>query len=194
MQAIKTIGQTPLRDIFPGWIWKTAIPDGGILSSGFSPKSDHLAKEKVFNRRLQDDSIEAFLESPDAGYNVFVASDPDGDQAAFAAAWLASQVYPKLKPRPNVVWEQLNRFNDEQLTADLAWRPDLIIVSMLYEDMSKYRVERVRDIAEGFADVPKIFVCAGCDPITMASGVLHIPAHALFYTRSSLVFNPSAWH
>lgn len=151
----------------------------------FSPSADVL-NPKIYGRKVQEQSLAAFIKKPNRPQVYICSSQPDDSHASLLAAFLVEQHINKIKNN-NVIWEYLNAFHDSQLSLDLSAKPTMIVISTCYENMTFSRIERVRDIVNAFYDIPKIIVASGIDPISLAAYKLHIPVHAIYYSEDPIM-------
>lgn len=180
---IKISKNSLLKSIIPGRIW--SVQPFEFDARSFTPSTD-LLNPKIYSRKVQEQSLSAFIRKPNRAQTYICSSLPDDSHASLFAAFLVEQ-HIKHVTNNNVVWEQLSSFHSSELSLDSSFKPTMIVISTCYDDMSQYRIERVRDIIHSFYDVPKVVVASGIDPISLAVHKLHLPVHAIYYSEDPLM-------
>jgi hypothetical protein len=184
------VRQTPeMRSIVPGTVWRTSPFKWNPITFGL--ESERL-NEKTIGSEVQDKSLRMFLDEPSYPYIYGVSGNPDDGDAKYFAAYLVQQHMQFMGLKANVVWHTLygdfnNRILREYDEIDGKSPPSLIVLSNLTPNSTNVKLEKARDILERFADIPRIVVCAGEDPMSFFTTRLYSPIHALAYFSSTLV-------
>lgn len=91
------------------------------------------------------------------------------------AAWRVKHVPGKDLPRWHSVFGGLGDPLRDRPSDDM---PALLVLSNLNDGSSNYKLEKVRDLLEKYAAIPRIVILGGSDPITFFGTKLHYPINA----------------
>ncbi len=177
---------TVLRASVPGSVWRQA--PFRFMPRTFGVESEQF-KEKFIEAEDQRAHLASFLAGPTKPWLYGVSGNPDDLKAKYFAAFLAQAHVKALGSQANVVWEVMyGGFNNPLLTTDTARsRPTMLIVSNLTPHSSNTRLEKVRDLMEFYADIPRVIVSAGEDPLSFMATRLHLPVHGLAYFLDGMI-------
>jgi len=152
--------------------------------STFTSKVENL-QEKRITKDKQIESIYSLIENPFLGnYTACFSSSPHDVNAKLLAAYimmkavsmqakpdkLESRFRKRLRDKAFPLWHNLyGGFENTLLTKESssAYKPSLLIISNVTIDSTNSKMEKLRDIIEAYASVPKIIVAAGSDPLTI---------------------------
>jgi hypothetical protein len=177
---------TVLRASVPGSVWRQS-------PFRYEPRTFATEAEKLKDRFVEDDlqreSFSQFITNPILHMTYCVAGNPDDSKAKYFAAYLASLHLSKLGSHANVVWEVMyGGFQNPLLTTETSRsRPTMLILSNLTPHSSNTRLEKARDLLEYYADIPRVVVVAGEDPLSFMTTRLHLPVHGLAYFLDGIV-------
>ena len=165
----------------PGHVWRKGPFKFDPLD--FAVKDERL-NEKIFEGRLQLESLESFRADPLKPIIYGVGSAPDDATAKFFAAYLAHLFLSVTHRSKTIHWETLyGGFDNPALQV----KPDLLIITNLTPASSNHRIEKARDLLEFHSEIPRIVVIAGEDPITFCSTKLFCPINKIFFHSASIV-------
>lgn len=173
-----------VKDVVPGYVFKHA-------PFKFEPKMFVVEHGKLDGRLIQastqKESLDRFMENPSEAINYIVTGNPSDAKALYFAAYL-TQVHLQKTKNPFVLWEPVyGSWDNPGLKYSGITEPSLIVLTNLAENSTAWKIERAKDMAARFPQVPKIFVAAGEDPISFGATKLHIPCNAIAYFGSKLV-------
>ena len=169
--------------VIPGYVWRTP-------KFIFRP-NDYMLDNPKLNRKeiegfLQLKSLAAFIENPSYPGVYGVASEPNDNAALYFAAYL-SACFLSLKPRANIRWHSLLGYKNTLLEDGTPENLDLLIVTNVTAQSSPHRLEMLRDLLVKYADIPRIVVIGGEDPVTFFATRLHFKLTHLFFNSGALV-------
>ncbi len=145
-------------------------------------------EERFIEASVQWSSFEAFKKNPVKAQTFVVSSSPDDASARYFAAYLVQLHLRHMKflaRDPHVAWETvMSGFDNPGLTKEQA--PTIMVITNLCNTSGPVKFEKVRDLIERWAKVPKIIVVSGEDPISFAAMRLKKPVHALAYFPSKI--------
>lgn len=189
LPKIIEVRQNPvIRSIVPGSVWKCGKFKWDPHAFGL--ESEKL-NEKIIEESKQDDSLRMFLNDMSLPLVYCVAGSPDDTQAKYFAAYLAQRMLDK-HPHARIVWHQMyggfdNKLLKEYDEIDGKMDPNMLIISNLTPNATNVKLEKVRDLMVRFADIPKILVVAGEDPLSFCAARLYNEVNALAYFNGSLM-------
>jgi hypothetical protein len=151
--------------------------------------NDYILEHPRLNRKeiesfLQLKSLASFIENPDYPGVYGVASDPNDNVALYFAAYLVA-TFLSSRPRANIRWHSLMGYKNTLLEEEQ--QLDLLIVTNVTVDSSQHRLEMLRDLLVKYADIPRIVVIGGDDPVTFFATKLHFKLTHLFFNSGPLV-------
>jgi hypothetical protein len=147
-------------------------------------------KERVVKKDTQVGSLQAWSEDSTRPITFCVTGNPDESKAAYYAAYLVQLHIQQVGVGANPYWEQLyGGFAEPSVyyQAENFGEPTLLVISNLAVNSTNAKVGKAQDMLERFANIPKIVVAAGTDPISFMSAVLHKPVHGLAYFPEKMV-------
>lgn len=184
----KTLIKLKPRDRFlirgvdvPGYIWQETPFRFDPMD--FAVGGDRL-KEKIFEGRLQRESLDRFLEDPTYPSVYGVASSPSDQRAKYFAAFLVQHYLEAAPLNRTVKWESLHGGFDNQA---MNFEPSMLVISGLTPNATAVKLEKARDLLEKHSGIPRIVIIAGEDPITFFSTKLYYPVHNIYHYSSALV-------
>ncbi len=188
--TIKIRSQAALRAIVPGTVWRQGAFKWDPQS--FVAESERLRDDRVIDSRVQNNSLKAFLNDPQVPVIYGVSGNPDDAKAKLFAAFLAAAHIERVGARANVVWHCLYGSYDNPLLReydpiDGKSSPTLLVLSNLTAGSTNVKLEKARDLIERFAEIPRIIVSAGEDPISFHSTRLYTEVNALAYFANTLI-------
>lgn len=144
-------------------------------------------------REQQLDFFEHALQSGlNKPYTMIISGAPNDQKAKLIAAYLMGRaVQQKLagarmgKTMPMWHWCS-GSFSDKLRDAPDEHKPSMLILSNILADSTNVKIEKVRDLLEQFADIPRIIVGAGCTPLQLASDRLHVPIQYCLYVGQAI--------
>lgn len=144
-------------------------------------------RPKIVKAALQVKQFNRLYASPcDAPYVLCISSIGTDLRAKFTAAFLLNRAlrsfdrdrYSTLRSGP--VWHMLtgsysDEYRDRIREVKRGKKPALIVLSNVTTDSSEVKIEKLRDLLEVFADVPRIVTITGEDPYTFFASRLQYP-------------------
>lgn len=174
---------TLLRDIVPGHVWKQAPFRFNPLA--FALESERL-KEKIVDEDVQMDSYDRFHESPTTPMLYAVGGNPDDSKAKLFAAYLVQVHLRALKSRAHVIWHSVHGgFQNPVLKPQQ--EPSMLVVTNLSPVATQVKLDKVRDIADRYPEIPIVLVIAGEDPMSFMMTRLYLPVHGIAYFCEALL-------
>lgn len=86
------------------------------------------------------------------------------------------------RPKQPPLWHRVyGGFKDQLIDARKENQPCFLVLSNIDKDSTAQKVEKVRDILEIYADVPKVVITSGCDPMWFFANRLHMPLDRALY-------------
>lgn len=170
-----------LDGVVHGSVWRQG--DFQWEPQAFVLESEKL-EGKIIEASVQQESLDNFIAHPLEPQIYVVAGSPDDSKAKYFAAYLAYQ-HMKLIQFHSVAWEPVfGGFENRLMKSEASL--SMLIISGLAENSTNFKLEKARDLIERYADIPRIIVCAGEDPISFAATRLHVPCHSMAYFPSRL--------
>ena len=167
----------------PGYVWRTP-------KFVFRPNDYYLEHPRLQNKEIdsfiQLKSLKSFIENSTYPGVYGVGSDPTDGPALYFAAYLAA-TFLALNPRASIKWHSLMGYKNTLLEEGAPEHLDLLIITNVTEQSSQHRVEMLRDLLVHYADIPRIVVMGGEDPVTFFSTKLHLKLTHLFFNSGSVV-------
>ena len=168
--------------VIPSYVWRTP-------KFIFRP-NDYVLDHPKLNRReiegfLQLKSLAAFIENPAYPGVYGVASDPNDNAALYFAAYLVA-CFVSAKPRANIKWHSLSGYRNTLLEDGTPENLDLLIVTHVTAQNRTLRLETLRDLLVKYADIPRVVVIGGEDPVTFFATRLHFKLTHLFFNSGPL--------
>lgn len=121
-----------------------------------------------------------------------ISSNPTDTEAKYAAAYLLSQAIEK--------YQQFQKNGEMSTAAFPRWHilngtyqdwyrehkrnVSFLVLSNVLHDSSEAKIEKLRDLIEIYADIPKVIVTATQDPITFCTEKLHVRLTGAMYLRT----------
>ena len=169
--------------VIPGYVWRT--PKFVFRPNDYFLEHPRLQRKEI-DSFIQLKSLAAFIENPTYPGTYGVGSDPTDGPALYFAAYLAA-TFLSLNPRSVVKWHSLLGFKNTLLEEGTSEHIDLLIITNVTEQSSPHRIEMLRDLLVRYADIPKVVVIGGEDPVTFFSTKLHMKLTHLFFNSGSLI-------
>lgn len=83
------------------------------------------------------------------------------------------------------LWHTVNGSYRDVLRDGSGDSPSLLVLSGIAHDCTATKLEKVRDLCEQFATIPRIIIIAGGEPLTWANSRLHLGIqHALYLSNA----------
>jgi hypothetical protein len=143
-------------------------------------------KTKEIDSFLQLNSLANFIKDPDYPGTYGVASEPNDAVALYFAAYLVA-TYISRFPRANIKWHSISGYKNSLLEDGTEDSIDLLIVTNVTANSSQHRIEMLRDLLVKYADIPRIVVIGGEDPVTFFATKLHLKLTHLFFQSGAIV-------
>lgn len=148
-------------------------------------------KPRLFSQKQQVDWFNDFLESPFEPKCHCIVSAPNDGQAKLLAAYMMQHAVRK-NPTSTALpmWHDLTGgftntlFNDRNRPAQ---NVSLLILNNVGSASTQPKLEKLRDILEVYASIPRVVVATGCDPFMFFTKFLYLPLHSLAYLPNGLV-------
>jgi hypothetical protein len=86
-----------------------------------------------------------------------------------------------------VVGGKYDKLRDDDMFRQSKGVPSLLVIDGLNAQSTWEKIEKVTDLLEMYANVPRIVTGAGTDPITFMSEVVHLPVNRVLYFGSGLL-------
>ncbi len=153
--------------------------------------------------KQQKEFIDKIMENPwFSPYTFCISSAPNDMQAKTMASYIFSRAV-SLQLNRRLSSELLTEKTQKRLLASSLpfWetletgyesrvltyneRPSLLVMSSLTTNSTQYRVEKVRDLMERFADIPKILIVSGADPVTYFNKFLFLHLNGCCFLQNS---------
>jgi hypothetical protein len=179
---VKALGQ--LKTVVPGHVWRT--PPFKWRPVTFSTESEQL-NNKFVEPSIQDRSLADFLDDPTTPMIYGVAGSPDDSKAKYFAAFLVAAHIKALGADANPVWATMYGGFDNPYIHDEKAKPTILVISNLTPNSTGIKLEKARDLLEHFADIPRIVVIAGMDPMSFLTTRLFSSIHGLAFFSEGLV-------
>ncbi len=178
--------RTPqLLSVVPGWVWKCG--KFRWMPQDFGTENERM-KERVIDSSKQDQSIGMFLDDPTTPMLYCVAGSPDDRQALYFAAYLVQEF--QKRSREEVVWHNLyggfdnpvlRKYDDTEVLRD----PGMLVLTNLSPKSTNTKLDKTRDLVTRFANIPRVLVVAGEDPISFCCARLNIEVNGIAYFRGN---------
>jgi hypothetical protein len=180
------VKQALVKSVVPGYVFR--CPSFKWQPSTFVTESEQL-NQKFIDSSKQTNSLEMFLNNPSIPVIYSIAGNPDDAKAKLFAAYLVSVHMRSLGSRSNVIWESLYGGFENKLVSDAddKEQPTMIVITNLCPNSTNLKLEKAKDILEKFADIPRIVVSSGLDPISFMTTKLYSQVNALAYFSDSLI-------
>jgi len=109
-------------------------------------------------------------------YIMVIASNPNDQRARLLAAHMMGLAFKLRRPGfEPPLWHWVNgSFADKLRDKPAEFRPSMLVLSNLVVDSTAVKFEKVRDLLTQYSNIPRIVVCSGCDPLTIANSKLHM--------------------
>lgn len=178
--------QALIKNVVPGHVFR--CPSFKWHPVTFVTESEQL-NQKFIEANKQTSSLEMFLNNSLVPAIYSVAGNPDDAKAKLFAAYLVGVHMRYLGSKANVVWESLYGGFDNKLVSDAddKEQPTMIVITNLCPNSTNLKLEKAKDILEKFADIPRIVVSSGLDPISFMTTKLYSQVNALAYFSDSLI-------
>jgi hypothetical protein len=152
-------------------------------------------KPKAIDRRSQLDFFHSFLANPLNPGCYCVSSDPNDRLAKVVGAFMIQQWYDYKAHHSESLAGSLPMWHDllggfhNPLVGDDPTRGRLgfLVLNNVLPTSTNVKLEKLRDILETHADIPRVVVTSGGDPMTLFLKYLHYPLNGCIYLTSSLV-------
>lgn len=146
---------------------------------GLKPKSfSQLKQLRLFNQ---------FLAEPLRPLTYCIASAPNDGKAKLLAAWMMQYVISHTSSHEVLpLWHDLTGGFENKLARE--YQPcSLLVLNNVGIDSTGPKMEKLRDLLEIYARVPRVVVVNGCDPFLFFTRHLRLPVHGLTYMTNPLV-------
>lgn len=152
--------------------------------TSFTASIDGL-KPKSFNQSKQLEMFSDFLGEPRRPMSFGVSSAPNDGRSKLLAAYMM-EYHLKSCVGATPVWHDLMGGFACTLLEDHS-NASFMVLNNVGPDSSQTKKEKLRDLLEMYADIPKVVVVNGCDPFTFFTLHLRMPMQGLAYLTNDLV-------
>lgn len=179
MSHIKLPRTLPKGLIIPGHVFRQG-------SFRFEPRSfvvEHeRMKERLITENVQKESLLRFKENPTTPVYYGVGGSPDDNKAKYFAAYLSYIHFTKVT-NPHVLWYPIyGGFSNPILEGtEFKTSPTLLVLYNLATCATSVKLDKLRDILDRFAEIPRVVINAGVDPISFASISINYPINSMAY-------------
>ncbi len=183
------VKQGPFVASVPGSVWRVSPFKWNPVE--FVTESDRL-NDKFVTARMQEQSLQRFIEDPEAPVIYGVGGNPDDGKAKLFAAFLVNLHVQRLKGKANVEWHTMYGGFDNPLMKtydpwDGVTDPTMLVLTNLGTSATNLKLDKTRDLLERFANIPRVVVVAGEDPMSYLTTRLNVPINSLAYFCESLI-------
>ena len=155
-----------------------------LAPTSFTATLDGL-KPRPFPRAKQLQFIQSFIDNPFTPGSYCLMSAPTDGKAKLLAAWMMQSHY-RSGGTVSRWYDVTGGFECPLLEGDRA-NISLLVLNNVGPDSSQTKKEKLRDLLEVYADIPKIVVVNGCDPFTFFTSHLRLPLKGLCYLTNASV-------
>lgn len=177
--GIKCDNSARLRSVVPGSVFRQ--PPFKWTPTPFAVEHEKF-DGKFVGENLQKASLKAFVSDPSFKGIFCVAGNPDDMMAKYLAAFLVMK-HQQAFPNSMVKWEQLYGGFENKLIKEPVDGLTMLVISNITPDSTPVKLEKARDLLEHYNNIPRVVVAAGCDPISMLCGKLHVPINGMVYLQ-----------
>lgn len=142
-------------------------------------------KPKTFNRAKQEQMLKQFLDNPDAAALYGISSAPNDGMSKLMAAWMMEYHYKHVKDARPVWRDVMGGFDSDLMQDDV--QATMLVLNNVGPDSSQTKKEKLRDILEKYADLPKIVVVNGSDAFTFMTLHMRLPMSGVCYLTNGLI-------
>lgn len=135
---------------------------------------------KLVTEKPQYDSLTTFAANPSMKGIYSVSGNPDDMMAKYFAGYLV-HLHMAANPNAHVVWQPIYGGFDNKLIENPIQGITMLVLTNLTPNATAVKLEKARDLLEFYADIPRVVVSAGTDPMTFMCGKLYLPINALAY-------------
>jgi hypothetical protein len=129
--------------------------------------------------------FEAFLADPFEPINYCVVSAPDDGRAKLLAAYMMQHCLKHHNSHTALpMWVDLVAGFDNPLVVHKS-KPSMLVINNVGTDSTNPKMEKLRDILEVYASIPRVVIAHGCDPYTFFKQYLALPIHGLAYITNA---------
>lgn len=149
-------------------------------------RSIRFSEEDKVIRISRDKQLEHMQVAVSSGlkqpYTMVIASNPNDQRAKLCAAYVMAQAV-KLKLTTVGIkmgmelpmWHWVSgSFADKLRDNPGDHKPSMLVLSNIMIDSTNVKLEKVRDLLHQFADIPRIVVVTGCDPVAFVNTKLRV--------------------
>lgn len=173
-----------INSIVPNHVWRTRRFKWSPQT--FAAESEQL-NSKFIEASVQDSGLTMFISDPRLPMIYGVSGNPDDSKAKYFAAYLIQIHLRRLKSDANVVWLSMYGGFETPYMGDDKAKPTMLVLTNLTPNSTAIKLEKTRDLLEKYADIPRIVVVAGLDPMSFLTTRLYVPINALAYMSEGLV-------
>jgi hypothetical protein len=152
----------------------------------FATESEQL-NSRFVEPQTQDKSLAMFLKDTRTPMIYGVSGNPDDSKAKYFAAYLIAAHMKALGTDANPVWATLYGGFDNPYMNDDKAAPTMLVLCNMTPNSTTLKLEKARDLITKFADIPRIVVAAGMDPMSFLTTRLHVPIHGICYLAEGLM-------
>lgn len=173
----------------PGSVWRVGSFKWSPVE--FVTESERL-NDKFVTSRMQENSLQRFIEDPEAPVIYGVGGNPDDGKAKLFAAFLVNLHVQHLKGKATVEWHTMfNGFDNPLMKIydpmDGISDPTMLVLTNLGTSVTNLKLDKTRDLLERFSNIPRVVVVAGEDPMSYLTTRLNVPINSIAYFCESLV-------
>jgi len=178
------VDKSLVERIVPGSVWRAKSFKWNPLT--FVTESEQL-NSKFMESTVQDKSLQRFIDDPVRPQTYAIGGNPDDVQAKYFAAYLMGLHMKALKGHANPMWATIYGGFDNPFIDKEKGRPSIIVMTNLTLISTNQKLEKARDTLEYYADIPRIVINVGIDPISFFATKLFLPVNGIAYFADSLI-------
>lgn len=176
---------------------KSALLGRGVNPLAFSVKpfalkpatfTSHVPglKAKMVEADTQLNWFQQMLSDLDSPWCFCISSEPNDRMAKAAAAFLM-QNYLIKRPNSNPMWHDLMGGFNNPLVDPTGSNPKFIVINNVLSTSTPVKLEKLRDILEYRASVPRVIITSGTDPFSFFNTYIKYPLTGCLYLKTSVV-------
>lgn len=142
-------------------------------------------RDTLISSSSQQASLTQFMDDPQSNCIYSVTGSFSDLEARYFAAFLVDQ-YLARTTNTHVEWVHLKNKADVAAMITAVPPCSLLVITGAYPTMMPSRVEAARDLLDAYADIPRIIVGSGEDPITFCVSRLNIRPTRCYFIQSTI--------
>ena len=144
-------------------------------------------KPKMIPADKQLDWFYKILEKPDKPWCYCISSEPNDRMAKAVAAYLMQNFLIKKGTLPNPMWHDLMGGFTNPIVDPNGSNPGFLVINNVLPTSTAAKLEKLRDILEYRANIPRIIVTSGADPFSFFNTHIKYPLTGCLYLKTSVV-------